>query len=152
DPLALPPRELVRVAMPERGRQPDRGQQLADPLSDLAGGRALVKADRLGYLAVYALHRVERVHRALEHERHVAPANEAHAGLGSSADVDRLFLSRRTQRDSPGLGQRGGQELQQRQRRRRLAAPRLAGEAERLAALEREVDPIDDRLAPEIDS
>ena len=97
-PLALPAGELVRVAMPEARREPDRGQELADPVAHLLRAGALVQPDRLGDLGIDALHRVERVHRPLEDQRDVAPAHEPHARLGALADVDRLVRVRGTQR------------------------------------------------------
>ena len=146
--LALAAGELVRVGAGDARRQPDRAEQLGDARLDVARlGARLVQADRGGDLALDALHRVERVHRALEDERDVAPAHQLHAALGPAVDVDRLLLARRAQRDRPLLHQRGRQQPHQRQRRRALAAARLAREPERLARRERQVDAVDDRVA-----
>ena len=106
----------------------------------------LVQLDRLEDLAVDALDRVEGVHRALEDERDVAPAHELHPALGPAVDPDRLLGARRVQRDRPARHQRRRQQLHDRQRRRRLAAARLAGQPERLARLDSQVDAGHDRL------
>ena len=103
-PLALPAGELVRVATPEARREPDRGQELADPGAHLLRAGALVQADGLRDLGIDALHGVQRVHRPLEDQRHVAPAHEPHARLGSLADVDRLVRVRGTQRHASRTG------------------------------------------------
>ena len=147
-PLSLAARELVGVAAAERPGQPDGRQQLVGALADFARvRRAGVQRDRLRELGVDPLHRVQRVHRALEDERDVAPAHEAHPRLGAALEIDRLVGPLEVQRHRSRLGEPAGQQLHQRQRRGRLAAPRLAGEPERLAVPEVEVDAVDDRLA-----
>ena len=142
-PLALAPRELVRVAATQRGGQADRLQQPRRPLADV-GGVGLVDPDRLGQLRVDLLHGVERVHRALEHQRDVPPAHVTHAGLRAAADVDRLVRARRAKRERAALLQTRREQPQQRQGGRRLPAARLAGEAEGLPGLELEGDIVDE--------
>ena len=95
-PLALAARELVRVGAPVRAREPDRAQQLGDRAPAVAcRALRLVQPDRLGDLALDALHRVERVHGALEDQRDVPPAHELHAALGAPVDLHRLLGARR---------------------------------------------------------
>ena len=76
----------------------------------------------------------------------MAPADQPHPGLGALLDVDRLLGLGRTQGEPARLLQGRRQQLHQRQRGGRLAAAGLAGEAERLARLEVEVDAVDDRM------
>ncbi len=146
--LSLAARELVREAPGGVRRQADRRHQLVDPLAHLGLARvAIVEVDRLSDLVVHALHRVERVHRALEDQRDVAPAHHLHAPLGAPPDVDLLRHGLGPQGDRPGLGQRRRQEPHHRKRRGRLPAARLAGQPERLALSQLEADPVDDRRA-----
>ena len=147
-PLALTAGELVGVTATDRGGQPDGLEQLVDALADLVrGGVRRVEDDRLLELVLDPLDRVEGVHRALEDERDVTPADVAHPGLGPPVEPDRLGLGLDVQGHLPRLLQPAGQQLHQRQRRGGLAAPRLAGEPERLARLDHQVDAVDDRLA-----
>jgi hypothetical protein len=107
----------------------------------------LVNANRLGDLRVDLLHRIQRVHGALEDQRHVAPAHEPHAALGAPRDVDRLSDAGRAQRDRARLLQARGQQLHHRERGRGLSAPGLAREPQCLARGKVEVDPVDNRVA-----
>ena len=148
-PLALAARELVRVGALDARRQPDGAEQLGDPRRHVGRLRLrLVQPDRRRDLAADALDRVERVHRALEDERDMAPAHELHPALGAAVDVDRVPAVGRVQRDRPLLLERGGQQPHQRQRGRALAAARLPRQPERLAARQRQVDAVDDQVAP----
>src|SRR5262249_61616156 len=84
----------------------------------------------------HAVSRVERRERVLEH--HLHPRTElAHARLACRRDVDAV-------EDDAAAG--GLVEADDRAPNRRLPAARLADEAERLAALDRERDLVD-RLA-----
>jgi hypothetical protein len=77
-PLPHAAGELVRVPVTGGGRDAHHLQQLAGPL---AGGGALrdaVEGHRLGDLPADLLHRVQGVHRALEHHRHVLPPVRLH--------------------------------------------------------------------------
>ena len=68
---------LVGIAL-EVGRvDPDQGQHLGRPLSDLIARRGAVRLEGVLELRRDAEHRVERVHRALHHHRVVAPARVA---------------------------------------------------------------------------
>ena len=107
-------------------------------------GARLVQPDRLGDLPVDAHHRVERVHRALEHHRGRLPADVAPARR--RAAVQQHHAALRVERDLAARAlQPARQQAEQRERGRRLAAARLAGQPERLAALEREAHAVDDR-------
>ena len=123
----------------------------ADPLQQLAhalahGGAVslgIVHADRIADLARDALHRVERVERALEHQRDLGPAQVAHPALGAPVHVHDAVLG--GQVDGPGgPPQERVEQLQDRERRGRLAAARLPREAERLASPQLEGDARDD--------
>ena len=119
-------------------------QQLAHALAHRAAvGLGIVQADRIADLARDALDGIERVERALEDQRDLGPAQLAHAALGAPVHVDDTVLGGEVDRprDAP---QEGVEQLHDRERGGRLAAPRLAREAERLAALQLEGDARDD--------
>ena len=88
-PLALPSRELVRIA---RQRQL-RGGQLAllqyglGALQRLLRGSAIVDANGLGDLLPDGLQRVEGGHRLLKHHADVASTDRTEVGLGGSGEV-----------------------------------------------------------------
>ena len=82
--------------------------------------------DRFGELVADPLHGVHRVHRALEDDRRARPADGAQA---SGFIVRTSSRSRGPRRDLRA----GRQEAEDRVDHRRLAASRLAGEAEYLA-------------------
>ncbi len=73
-------------------------------------------------------------------------------GLGPAADVDLRLVAPGVpealgpQGDHAGLLEGRRQQPHQGQRRRRLAAARLAGERQGLPGLQREVDAVDDRV------
>ena len=79
--------ELVREAARALGADADELEQLAAARVGGPALRLLVQLHRLDDLVADALHRVERVHRALEHHRDVAPAVRAHARLAAREDV-----------------------------------------------------------------
>ena len=100
-PLPLAARELVRVVVgPARG-QSDLLEQLADPRASGAAGLRRVQVDCLRDLLADLLHRVERVQRALEHDRELAPAHRAAAGRGSSCTRLRRRAAPDPRRASP---------------------------------------------------
>ena len=76
-PLLLPTGELMRVVAGSTGRQADLLQELTDPRACGLRSDVLVQQDRFGELGFDALHRVERVHRALEHHSGLRPADRA---------------------------------------------------------------------------
>ena len=127
--LALAARELVRVVARAPRRQPDELEQLARRARDTAPPRAsgACSSDRLADLAPDALDGVERVQRALEDDRELGPAHRAQAPGPHRQHV--LAVEQDRARD---LGP-ARQQPQQRAGERRLAAARLAGQAERLA-------------------
>ena len=134
----------MRVLVGARGADADALEQLVDALAHgLAVGVGIVQADGVADLARDALHRVERVERALEDERHLAPAQVAHAALGAAVHVHDAVVGGQVDRPREAP-QAGSQELQHGQRGRRLAAARLARQAERLAASQLEGDARDD--------
>ena len=76
DPLALAARELVRVALAEVGVEPDRREQLADPLVPLGLRADLVDVERLADDPGHVHPRVEAGVRVLEDHLH-PPAHPA---------------------------------------------------------------------------
>ena len=127
-PLAHPAGQLVRVAAPRASRDADQLEQLAGALP--GGLRRLAEPllDRLGDLVAHALDRVERVHRALEHDRDLAPAVAPQRVLGLGHEVDAHQLDRcrrRSARSTAGCGRATGRSSSCRSRtRRRCRAPR----------------------------
>src|SRR5205085_8596025 len=125
DALALAARELVRVALHRLGPQAHLAEERRDPVPALAAalGDAVV-LQGLGHDLADAEPRVERRVRILEDDLQLAP-NGPH--LGARQAFDRPVLE----------PDRAGSRLDQLQNRlagRRLAAARLADEAERLPA------------------
>ena len=99
----------------------------------------VVRAQRLGDDVAGRHARVERRHRILEDDAHVAAQRAARGGVelaGVATEHD----------DAPRVG--GGQ-LEDLQQRRRLAAARLADEPERLALADVEADPVDGVHGPD---
>ena len=133
-PLALAAGELVRVAVPER-RASARRWSAARRSARARSSRAdpLVQPDRLGDLGVDPLHRVERVHRALEDQRDVAPAHQPHAALGPPLDVDRLVAPGGRRVIFPDCLRAGGSSFITDSAVVVLPQPGLAREPERLA-------------------
>ena len=135
--LLLAAGELVGVVAGSPRRQ-------ADQLQEAARRRALdlVGLDGLGDLVADALHRVERVLRALEHDRRARPADGPQpAGLHGQHVVaveEDLAFGRRARRQQPEQGHG----------HRRLAATGLARHAHRLALVHVEADPAHGRHAP----
>ena len=73
--LTLATRELMRVRRCARCRQPHLLEKRLYSCVDLAVGHGPVQPDRLGELGADALHGIERVQRALEDDRRLAPAH-----------------------------------------------------------------------------
>ena len=145
--LAHAARELVRVLVGARGADADALEQLARrararrrsaPGSCRRIASPIWRSMRCtGSSAFSAPWKTSEI---------VAPAQVAHAALGvrRCTCIDAV---RRLQVDRPARCRRrpGRQQLQQRERGRRLAAARLAGEPERLAAAQRRSEtPVDD--------
>src|SRR5665647_2994970 len=133
DTLALPARELVRVALGVLGAEPDGLEQLEDALLALGLGTDLVDIERLADDIAHAHARVQGGVRVLEDDLHVA-AQPLHLRPRGGHDVDALEGDRAgRRRDEPQHGApRGG-----------LAATALADQAQGLALLDREADAVD---------
>ncbi len=84
-------------------------------------------------------HRIEGVHRPLEHHRHLVPAEPLHRVDVQRVDVDVDTGHVVEGHAAAGDDGRGTQQALDAVRERRLAAAALAGEAEDLAALQLEV-------------
>jgi hypothetical protein len=129
-------RELVGVAVGTVARDADQLEQLAHlGAGGLAAGGA-VHLHRLHDLAADRLHRVERVHGALEHHRDVLPAVRADGFLAPRQDVLPV------QEHAAGHAGAGRQQPHQRQDGGRLAAAGLAHQAHPLARTKLEADPL----------
>ncbi len=130
--LAHPAGELVRVALGPVRRDADRLEQLANPGRRFLPARDAVQLHRLGDLLADAPHRVERVHRALEHHGDVLPAVRRDGLLPAGEHVDAV------EQDPAGDGGGGRQQPHQREDGRGLAAAGLADHAEPRPGLDRE--------------
>lgn len=131
--LPLTAGELVRIRVRARGRQPHVLQEFTGLLLRTGRSRLLVQQDRLGDLVTDAVHGVERVHRPLEDDRGTRPAHGPDLAPLHGEDVLAV------QQDLAGDLRPGGQQPQQRERERRLAAPGLTGDAELPARVDGEV-------------
>ena len=128
----------MRVRAHSAAVDPDEVQEVAGPLQRVALAHTLVRFHHVHELVADAHDRVERAHRALEDHRDVAPAIAAALLHAQPDDVDAAEL------DPPaGDLRRRLQDAQDRVRRRRLAAPGLAGEAHDLSRPDLQVDVID---------
>ena len=136
--LAHAARELVWVVVDALGIDAHEVKELAGTLHRLGVAHALVQHDRLGDLLAGRAHRVESVHGSLEDDRDLLPADLAHAVLGAFGQV--AAVEEDVTRDDLAVL---GQQLEDRQGGRRLAAARLAGQAQALARLDDEADAVD---------
>src|SRR5205085_1608775 len=149
DPLPLAARELVRVAARGVGRQADGDEQLADPSAGFPPAGEAVRPQRLADDPPDAVPRVERGERILEDHLH-APPQGSELAFAERRDVAAV-------EDDSAAGR--PVEPQDRAADGRLPATRLADEAERLAAADRQrhvVDgadvadvPVEDEPAPD---
>ena len=85
--LAHAARELVREVHDPLGVDADEVEELPDAHHGLLLGEALVQLDGLGDLLAGLLDRVQRVHRPLEDDADLLPADLAHAVLGALGEV-----------------------------------------------------------------
>ena len=134
DALSLAARELVRISAGEIGRKADESEQLGNPL--LARTRRageVMDVERLTEDIGHRLPRVERGEGILKDDRHVAP-HPPHRARPQAQDVPAL--------EAHLAGGRLDQ-AQDRPAQGRLAASRLADQAERLALPDIEVDSVD---------
>jgi hypothetical protein len=133
DALALPAAELVRVAARCLGRQPDQLEQLRDPRGSCGPAAETVDGEPFADDARHAHAGIEGAIRVLEDDLHLA--------------TERAQLARReTQEGAPPeqhVARRRLDEPQHDAAERRLAAPRLPHQTERLARLDGERDAVD---------
>ena len=139
----MPPENSCGYCLARFGLMPTYPNSSAMRAVDVRLGHSrVVQLDRLGDLVGDPDDGVERVHRALEHDRHGVPAHVPQAALGAAVDVHhapgRVDVDR-----ALGPVQVLGQQAEQRERGGRLAAAGLAGQSQRLAAAELEGDPVD---------
>ena len=138
--LLLPAGHLERVVA-----DPARGLRNADALQPVdrlrfrrAAAQRRVALDHLRDLPSHGHHRVEARRRLLEDDADAVAANVAHAHFRELEDVGAFDLDG-AGGDAPGVRQKP----QDRQRRHRLAASRLADQRKGLAALDRERERVD---------
>ena len=133
-PLPLPTRELMREAVGVRGVEAHLRQQLLDAAVMVPAVQA-VDHERLGERRPHRLARIQRGVRVLEHELHATTQGTKTRTLEPGdvvvAEPDRAAVARLQPGDA--ASERG------------LAASRLADEAERLPALDRQAH-VRDRL------
>ena len=141
DALALAAGELmwIGVEAPFRIAQPDQAQQLHHPRPRRRRRHVLVQQQRLGDLLLDAVERVQRGHRLLEHHGDAVAADVAHHPLRRA---DQLLAVEGDAAAGAVARQGVGQELQDRQRRDRLARAALADQRQRLAAVKIERHPL----------
>src|SRR3954454_9788645 len=139
DALTHAPRELVRIRPHARPLDAYQLEQVAGARECIvAADVAIVGPVHVDELVADAHDRVEDVHRALEHERDVAPA---HAAQLLAAHRDEILP---LEEDAPARDLRGRfEDLEHGARERALAAAGLAGEPEDLAGRDRERDVVD---------
>ena len=78
----------MRVAAQPLARDPDEVEQLAEPLTLLLAREIEVRVERVAELVADPQHRVERVHRALEDDRDLPPAQRAQLARALLEDLD----------------------------------------------------------------
>ena len=93
-----------------------------------------MQQDGLEDLGAHPADRIERMHGALEHDRGRRPADRPQAAPSHREDVLAV------EEDAAGHLCPRREQAQQAQRQRGLAAPRLAGDPDLLAGLDRQVD------------
>jgi len=144
DALALPARELVRIAVELQRIEPDPHHRASDELGDRAPAEfGRVGHQRLGDDLAGRHARIERGQRILEHDLEIAAQRTARA------PVEPCEIATEP-------GDRAGRRRHQaedRARQGRLAAARFADHAERLARRHREAHPVEraqlERLVPD---
>ena len=132
DALALAAGELVREAVVVLRVQPDDLEQLLHAALDLGRRAELVDLERLGDDEADPLARVQGRVRVLEDHHHLA-ADRPHLGPRELGDVAPL-------EDDPARGR--VEQAHDAARHRRLAAARLADDAEGLALADGEADAV----------
>jgi len=129
---------LMRILCRAPGWNSNQLQQLAHARIDLRVRPGHMQQNRLAHLIANRSHRVERIHRALEHHRQIAPAPFAKL-VGRECKQILAIEQRLAASDSPSVRQ----QPQQRQHRSRFTAAALANDPKRLTALQRKADIFD---------
>ena len=144
DALALAARELVRIVIKALGCAGNAHalQQGHCALARGLAAQALVVAQRLGHLAADAVHGVEGRHGLLKHHGHAVAAQAAQRAL---VHVQQLLA---VEPDAAVHLRMLRQQAHQRQGGQRLAAARLADQAQRGAALQDEFQVLHGTRAP----
>src|SRR5436190_3670283 len=140
DALPHAARELMRVRR-DLGfgiRDSDGLKELDCAVARLARADALVNDHRLRDLIADREHRIQRRRRLLEDERDLRSADRLHLALARRGEVAALEAHAAGRDASRRLD-----ETENRQRRHRFAAARLADEAERFPGLDVEADVVD---------
>ncbi len=134
----MPPESSCGICAHPVAVDPDEREEVAGAPESVTPVHALVRLHHVHELVADAHDRIEGAHRALEHHRDVPPAVATELPRAQPSEIDAA------EPDLPAghLGRRT-QDLQDRVRRRGLAAARLAGEADDLACSNRQVDVID---------
>ena len=137
-PLALATRELVgeRLEAPRGLAERHQLQQLLRADERLPLGQAPVQRQHLGDLAADGVERIEGGHRLLEDHRDPVAADLAQPACRGADYVDAVHLDAAAR----VRGDRIGQELEDRERRYRLARAALAHQRHGLAPLDVEGD------------
>jgi hypothetical protein len=136
--MAITARPLMRkvVDPPLRARDADAAQQLDRPRARLASRHAAVAAQSLRHLVADRPDRIEAGHRILKDHGDVLAANLPHRRLAERHQV----AAGKAQLLGPDGRRRRRQQPQHGAAEHRLAAARLADDAERLAGPHRERD------------
>ena len=117
----------MRVGAGSTCRQTDLLQEFTDRRARSLRSDVLVQQDRFGELGFDALHRVERVHRTLEHHSDLRPADRAQLAERHRHDVLAI------EADLAGHLRRLRQQAQHRTRQCGFATAGFAGDADGLA-------------------
>jgi hypothetical protein len=145
--LAHAARQLVRVGAEPVTRDADQVEQGRGLLPGLVPRQLQVRLDRVEELVLNPQHRVERVHRALEHDGGLAPPDPVQFPVAHRQDVNGVAALR----DPPAAvahaaaGDQGRRAEQPHRAvgERRLARAAFPAQADHLAGVEREADVLD---------
>ena len=124
----------MRVTRRPRSRNADHVEQFGNAFVGVPTTRFPMQPDRLGDLIADGAHRVEGVHRALEHHRDIAPAVWTHTAIAAGEDVDP------SEQDLPGNLSVRRQQAHHREHHGGLAASRLADDPKPIARVQGEGD------------
>ena len=134
DTLPLPAGKLVRIGAKPAFRlaDADLGEKLQDSRAEGCAAHAPVQLERLADLLLHGVEWIERGHRLLKDHRDLVAA---HIAQGSLVGGEQL-LPLEQHRAAGVMRRRVGEELDDRERRDRLAGPRLADERHRLLLID----------------